>query len=89
MTYYDLPADVNELFTNGERSYSITDPDTPGNNIYGVQLFCEYVDIPAQMIVEDYGTQIVVEKDGEKLVIDSGGLGDFHLHGFDVSWYSE
>lgn len=41
------------------------------------------------MIVEDYGTQIVVEKDGKKLVIDSGGLGDFHLHGFDVSCYSE
>lgn len=85
MSDWNIPADVDELFRNGEVHYHIHDYEQSGDNIFAMQLFLEYVDIPEEFIVEDNGTQIIVS-DGERtLCIDSGGEGDFHLHGYDVS----
>ena len=82
---YNVPGDVAELFANGENQYSICDPEQSGNNIFAMNLFVELVDIPAEMIIEDEGTQIIVTDGNKTLCIDSGGLGDFHLHGYDVT----
>jgi len=86
MSEWNIPKDVNELFENGERNYSICDKDYSGDNIYAMNLFLETVDVPSEMVEEDLGTRV----DGKKrLCIDSGGLGDFHLHGYDVSIIKE
>jgi hypothetical protein len=37
----------------------------------------------------DDGTQITACKDGETIFIDSGGLGDFYSHSFDVTLLPE
>ena len=80
-----IPESVEELFDNGDAHYFIKDPDRPGDNIYGMQLFIAEVGIPSDMIELDDGTQIFVSNGKKTLQIDSGGLGDFHLHGFDVT----
>jgi len=83
--YYDIPESVKELFANGESSYSITDPYQSGDNIFAMNLFLECVGVPDEMIVIDDGTQVTLKNGDKRIVIDSGGLGDFHLHGFDVT----
>ena len=82
---YDVPDDVTELFANGESQYSICDREQSGDNIFAMGLFVEIVDIPDEMIIEDEGTQIIISDGNKTLCIDSGGLGDFHLHGYDVT----
>ena len=82
---YNIPSDVAELFSNGERQYSICDPDESGDNVFAMDLFAFLVGIPDEMIIEDEGTQIIVTDGNKRLCIDSGGLGDFHLHGYDVT----
>lgn len=82
--HWNIPNSVEELFANGNAQYSITAPEFPGDNNYRMTLFIDCVDDLFTYVVEDYGTQVIVHKDGVTLQIDSGGLGDFHLHGFDV-----
>jgi len=82
---YNIPGSVEELFANGESNYSITDPDEPGDNIFAMGLFLECVGVPGEMVELDDGTQVTLFDGKTRLVIDSGGLGDFHLHGFDVT----
>lgn len=52
-------------------------------------LFLDYVGVPVEMVDEDYGTQVTLNNGLRRIVIDSGGLGDFHLHGFEVSMAEE
>jgi hypothetical protein len=85
MSDYSIPADSDELFANGETHYHIHDHERSGDNIFALQLFIECVDVPEQFIVEDNGTQVIVCNGEKTLCIDSGGEGDFHLHGYDVS----
>ena len=85
MTEYDIPDNVQQLFANGERSYCIKDPHQSGDNIFALRLFMECVGIPGEMIEEDEGTRATLFDGTTRLVIDSGGLGDFHLHGYDVT----
>lgn len=87
--YWNIPSTVEELFSAGEASYSITDAEYPGCNSYGMDLFVSCVEGLEQHITDHFGTQILVYKDGVNLQIDSGGLGDFHLHGFDVTIVEE
>lgn len=86
---YDLPGDVDELFANGEYHYEIRDAEQSGDNIFAMKLFIEAVGIPEAMIVADYETQIIVDNGERQLRIDSYGLGDFHLHGYDVTVVAE
>jgi len=83
--YWDIPENVDELFKNIPASYSITDPDLSGDNIYAMQLFLDNVEGLEDLIIEFEGTQIICKKDDKTICIDSGGLGDFYLHGFEVS----
>ena len=85
MSEYCIPENVAELFANGESSYSITDPDESGDNIFAMNLFLEAVGVPSEMVEEDLGTQVTLFDGKTRIVIDSGGLGDFHLHGYDVT----
>lgn len=86
---YEIPGSVEELFNNGEQSYSITDPNQSGDNIFAMNLFLECVGVPAEMVECDYGTQVTLFNGEQRIVIDSGGLGDFHLHGYDVTVMDE
>ena len=85
MSDWDIPEDVAELFANGERSYHIKDEDQVGDNIFAMNLFLECVGVPSEMIKHHDGTQVTLFDGKTHLVIDSGGLGDFHLHGYDVT----
>lgn len=85
MTHWNIPDNVEELFANLEARYSLTDPEYPGDNNYGMFLFIQNVEGLMECITEDYGTQILVKRGNITLQIDCGGLGDFHLHGFDVT----
>ena len=82
---YDIPESIEELFANGEQSYTITDPEQSGDNIFGMALFLECLDVPEEMIEVDDGTQVTLFNGKKRIVINSGGIGDFHLHGFDVA----
>lgn len=86
---YDIPESVDELFENGESSYSITDPEQSGDNIFAMNLFLECVGVPSEMVECDDGTQVTLFDGKRRIVIDSGGLGDFHLHGYDVTVVDE
>lgn len=85
MTDYDIPESVAELFANGERSYHIIDVDQAGDNVFAMRLFLECVGVPAEMVECDDGTQITLFDGTTRIVIDCRGLGDFHLHGYDVT----
>jgi len=85
MSDWNIPGSVSELFANGSASYSICDPGYPGDNVYGMRLFLDSVGVPSDMIELDDGTQVTLFDGQKRLVIDSGGLGDFHRHGFDVT----
>lgn len=85
MCDYAIPADVGELFKNGEEHYHIHDRERSGNNVSAMGLFIECLEIPEEYIIEDEGTQIIVTDGTTTLCIDAGGEGDFHRHGYDVS----
>ena len=85
MSDWNIPESLDDLFTNVPESYSIIDRDEVGDNIFAMNLFVESIPGLEQCIVEEYGTQIIAEKDGKTICIDSGGLGDFHMHGYDVN----
>ena len=89
MTDYSIPENTVELFANGERSYHIKDPAEAGDNIFAMNLFLEFVGVPSEMIECHEGTQVTLFDGETRLVIDSGGLGDFHLHGYEVTILSD
>lgn len=80
-----IPESVDELFKNGNATYYINDPDLSGDNVYAMKLFIDMVEIPDEMIKLNDGTQIFVSDGKTTLQVDSGGLGNFHLHGYDVT----
>jgi len=86
---YEIPHDIDELFENGERSYRIINynENMDMDNNQSMIHFMGCVGIHSDNVIYDYGTQIILtHSDYEnKLCIDSGGLGDFYSHGFDVS----
>lgn len=90
---YEIPSDLKELFSNGEASYKIVDysENMEMDNFQSMVFFIESVGIKQENIVDDYGTQIIIQHPEYeiKLCIDSGGLGDFYSHGFDVTIYIE
>ena len=89
---YNVPESIDELFDNGERSYSIIDYTIPPmDNIQSMEFFLDQVGIEDKDIVEANGTQVYLkhEKYTYQMCIDAGGLGDFYSHGYDVSIYKE
>lgn len=82
---YNLPEDIDALFQNVPESYHIFDRDHPGDNIFAMNLFLDCIGVPVEMVEEDYGTQVTLNNGHKRIVIDSGGRGDFHLHGYEVS----
>jgi hypothetical protein len=84
MIEYDIPESVEELFSNVPASYAIIDCDQPGDNIFAMRLFLGTVGVPDEMVELDDGTQVVLFNGTKRIVIDSGGLGDFDRHGYDV-----
>jgi hypothetical protein len=86
---YDVPSSMDELFERGENSYRIIDYTIEEmDNIQSMCYFLDYIGAVGDNIEVDDGTQVVIVHPGfdYKLVIDSGGLGDFYSHGYDVSF---
>ena len=67
--------------------YTIQEMD----NNQSMQFFLDCIGATEDNIDVDDGTQVVVKHPDfdHKLVIDSGGLGDFYSHGYNVTLYSE
>ena len=86
---YIIPGDVAELFATGEAQYEIRDPEQSGDNVFAMNLFLELLGVPDEMVEVDDGTQVILNDGTTRLCIDSGGLGDFHLHGYDVTVLGE
>ncbi len=85
---YEIPNSVKEMFEQGENSYRIIDYSiNEMDNNQSMQHFLDCICATSENIDTDDGTQVVVKhQDFEhKLVIDSGGLGDFYSHGYDVT----
>ncbi len=89
---YEIPNSVKEMFEQGENSYRIIDYSIQEmDNIQSMQHFLDCIGVTSDNVEVDDGTQIVIVHPDfdHKLVIDSGGLGDFYSHGYDVTLYSE
>lgn len=90
---YEVPEMIKQMFADAPISYRIIDysDGMEMDNIQSMNYFLNYIDFPCEDIVEDYGTQVVLQHEDfdYKIVIDSGGLGDFFSHGFDVSILEE
>lgn len=89
---YEIPNSVKEMFEQGENSYRIIDYSIQAmDNIQSMQHFLDRIGATSDNIETDDGTQVVIVHPDfdHKLVIDSGGLGDFYSHGYDVTLYSE
>jgi hypothetical protein len=89
---YEIPNSVKEMFEQGENSYRIIDYSIQEmDNIQSMQHFLDCTGATTDNIETYDGTQVVVIHPDfdHKLVIDSGGLGDFYSHGYDVTLYSE
>lgn len=87
---YETPDSMRDLFERGEASYRIIDYNIPGmDNIESMGYFLETIGYTDDNIETDDGTQVVLKHPDFdfKLVIDSGGLGDFYSHGYDVTLY--
>jgi hypothetical protein len=85
---YEMPSSVKEMFEQGENSYRIIDYSiNEMDNIQSMQYFLDLIGAKSENIETDDGTQmVIIHPDFDhKLVIDSGGLGDFYSHSFDVS----
>ena len=89
---YEIPNSVKEMFEQGENSYRIIHYSIQEmDNIQSMQHFLDCIGTTTDNIETDDGTQVVIIHPDfdHKLVIDSGGLGDFYSHGYDVTLYSE
>jgi hypothetical protein len=88
---YETPNSVKEMFENGENNYRIIDYSIQEmDNIQSMNYFLEFIGATSDNVEVDDGTQVVIVHPDfdHKLVIDSGGLGDFYSHGYDVTLYS-
>ena len=89
MSIYKIPESIEDLFEQGENSYSIIDysPEMEMDNNESMAFFLEQIGVQKENIILDNGTQVILKCNGYKEIycIDSGGLGDFFSHGFDVS----
>ena len=89
---YEIPNSVKEMFEQGENSYRIIDYSINGmDNNQSMQYFLDCIGATIDNIKTDDGTQVVIIHPDfdHKLVIDSGGLGDFYSHGYDITIYSD
>ena len=85
---YEIPNSVKEMFEQGENSYRIIDYSiNEMDNNQSMQHFLYCIGATSENIETDDGTQVIVKHPDfdHKLVIDSGGLGDFYSHGYDVT----
>ena len=85
---YEIPDSVKEMFEMSENSYRIIDYSiNEMDNNQSMQYFLECIGATSDNVDVDDGTQVVIiHPDFDyKLVIDSGGLGDFYSHGYDVA----
>ena len=92
MAIYEIPNSVQDMFEQGETSYRIVDYTIQGmDNNESMQFFIDCIGATDENIEIDDGTQVVIKHPdfSHKLVIDSGGLGDFYSHGFDVSLFED
>ena len=87
--YYDIPDSIEELFNNGDSNYSITDPNQSGDNIFGLNLFLDHLNIDEDNMELNEETRVILLYNGKRLTIDCYGLGDFHLHGYEVKIIEE
>lgn len=89
---YEIPSSVKDMFEQGEGSYRIIDYSIQKmDNIQSMQHFLDCIGATSENVETDDGTQVVIVHPDfyHKLVIDSGGLGDFYSHGYDVSICTE
>lgn len=88
---YEIPETVKELFEQGENSYRIINYETEMDNIQSMAHFIECIGATEDNIETDDGTQIIMKHEDFDfmLVVDSGGLGDFYSHGFDITKYND
>lgn len=90
---YEVPEMVKQMFSDAPTSYRIIDysDNMEMDNIQSMQYFLNYIEFPSEDILEDYGTQVILQHPDFdfKICIDSGGLGDFFSHGFDVNIYED
>jgi hypothetical protein len=90
MATYEIPDSVTDLFEQGENSYRIIDYEIPDmDNIESLGYFLDQVGVSNGNIYESESTQVVLTHPDFDfmLVVDSGGLGDFYSHRYDVSLY--
>ena len=90
MATYEIPDSITDLFEQGENSYRVIDYETPGmDNIESLGYFLDQVGVSNKDIYESESTQVVLTHPDFDfmLVVDSGGLGDFYSHRYDVSLY--
>ncbi len=88
MNKYNVPEDIDELFENGEETYTIVDYNIESmDNIQSMSFFLELLNIPDDNIYLYDGTMVILKHNNYdyKLRIDSGGLGDFYSHKFDIT----
>ena len=90
---YEVPGSLKEIFENGESSYKIINYEKGmdmDNNV-AMTHFLETVDVPSDAIELHDGTRVyLTHPDYDYIaVVDSGGLGDFFSHGFDVSFVTK
>lgn len=85
---YEIPNSLKDLFEQGENTYRIIDYSIQEmDNIESMSHFLECIGSSDDYIETNDGTQVVmIHPDFDhKLVINSGGLGDFYSHGFNVT----
>ena len=85
---FEILNSIKEMFEQGENSYRIIDYSRQEmDNIQSMQHFIDCIGATSDNIETDDGTQVVIiHPDFDyKLVIDSGGMGDFYSHGYDVT----
>lgn len=90
MAIYEIPNSVQHMFEQGETSYRIVDYTIQEmDNNQSMQFFLDCIGATDDNIDVDDGTQVVIKHPDfeHKLVIDSGGLGDFYSHRYDVTLF--
>jgi len=87
LSNYEVPENCVELFANGDAFYVIEDPEKRGDNVFEMKIFLESVGVPESFVEFDEGTRVILSNGEKRLQIDSGGLGDFSSHCFQVSLF--
>ena len=84
----DIPISIEELFSNGCQNYYLTDYGLPPmDNIESMEYFLGRVGASIDNIDVDDGTYIVLSHPDYEyaLEIQSGGMGDFNTHIWQVT----